>query len=236
MPVATFINMLTVLIGGTIGLMLGNRFPENIRKVTFQAIGLFVLVIGINMAMKTQEPLIMVFSLILGGMLGEVLQLERRTNHLGNWLKTKLKSKNDRFAEGLTTTFILFCIGSMTIVGAIDEGLRGAEGRTLLLAKAVMDGFTAIALATIYGTSVLVSVIPMLIFQGGITLLAYRAQHLFSEQIVDEMGAIGGILILAIGLNILEIKQIRVLNFIPALLIVVLLVLLKPHLEGIFPF
>lgn len=233
MPVGTFINMLAVLIGGTIGLLLGNRFPENIRKVTFQAIGLFVLVIGMSMALKVQEPLIMVFSLILGGMLGEFLQLDTRTNNLGNWLKTKLKSNNDRFAEGLTTTFILFCIGSMTIVGAIDEGLRGADGRTLLLTKSVMDGFTAIALATIYGTSVLTSVIPMLIFQGGITVLAYQAQHLFSTQIVDEMGAIGGVLILGIGLNVLEIKQVKVLNFTPALIIVVILVLLKPYLVGL---
>lgn len=232
MPIATFVNMFAVLLGGVIGLLLGNRFPENIKRVTFQAIGLFVLLIGMQMALKTSEQLIMVFSLIIGGMLGEICKLEARTNKLGDWLRVKLKSKNDRFAEGLTTTFLLFCVGSMTIVGAIEEGML--EKRTLLLTKSVMDGFTAIALATIYGTSVLVSVIPMLVFQGGITVLAFRAQHLFTETIINEIGAVGGILILGIGLNLLEIKKIKVLNFLPALFMVVLLIMIKPFLENLF--
>ncbi len=221
MPVATFINMFAVLLGGTIGLLLGKRFPENIKKITFQAIGLFSLVLGMMMALKTKEPLFMVFSLIIGGILGEFLKIETRSNQLGEWVRQKTKSKNERFAEGLTTTFLIFCVGSMTILGAIQEGLTGE--RELILTKSVMDGFTAIALATIYGSSVLFSVIPMLIFQGGITVLAFQAQNLFNEASIAEMGAVGGVMIVGIGISILEIKSIKVINLLPALFVSVLL-------------
>ena len=234
MPIATFINMLAVLIGGTIGLLLGNRFPENFKKITFQGIGLFTLVIGMDMALKVNEPLLMVFSLILGGMIGEATQLEKRTDRLGTWLKNKIKSTNERFAEGLTTTFLLFCVGSMTIVGAIKEGLEGDQN--LLLTKSVMDGFTAIALATVYGTSVLFSVIPMLIFQGGITVLAFQAKALFSTALIEDLGAVGGVLILGIGLNVLEIKKINVLNLLPALVMIILLIQVKPYIVTWFSF
>jgi hypothetical protein len=222
MPIATFINMLAVLLGGSIGLLLGARFPERIKQIVFQGIGLATLVIGMRMSFGGKELLLMIFALILGGILGEWLQLDERTQQLGEWLRKRLKSGNERFAEGLTTTFLIFCVGSMTIVGAINEGISG--DRTLLLTKSVMDGFTAIALATIYGSSVLFSVVPMLIFQGGITLLAYRAQYLFNEALIAEMGAVGGVLIIGIGINILGIKQIKVLNLLPALLFMVLLV------------
>ena len=234
MPVGTFINMFAVLLGGSIGLLLGNRFPERIKQVTFQAIGLFTIVLGVNMASQAAEFLIMVLSLIIGGVIGEVSQLEKRTDGIGNWVKRNFKSNNERFAEGLTTTFLLFCVGSMTILGAIEEGLY--EKRTLLLTKSVMDGFTAVALATIYGSSVLVSVIPMLIFQGGITILAAQAQSVFSQDIISEVAATGGVLILGIGLNLLDIKRIKVLNFLPALFVVVILLLIKPYLADILPF
>ena len=231
MPIATFINMLAVLIGGSIGLLLGNRFPEHIKKITFQAIGLFSILLGIKMGLDTQQPLIMVFSLIIGGILGELSKIETKTNQLGDWVRKKVKSDNDKFAEGLTTTFLIFCVGSMTILGAIEEGLNG--NRELILTKSVMDGFTAIALATIYGSSVIFSVIPMLIFQGGITILAAQAQHIFNPIITNEMGAVGGVMIIGIGINILEIQKIKVINLLPAILVVVLLMFLQLYLPSL---
>lgn len=240
MPIATFVNMLTVLIGGTIGLWLGDRFPENIKKITFQAIGLFTFVLGIQMALSMVDgkislgnnQLLVVFSLIIGGVIGELTKLETKTNHLGEWIKNRVKSRNDRFAEGLITTFLLFCIGAMTITGAINEGL--GQGNDLLLTKSVLDGFTAIALATIYGKSVLFSVIPMLVFQGGITVLASQAKSFLTTEMQQNLVAVGGILILGIALNILEIKQIKVLNLLPALVMIILLTLFAPHLVELF--
>ncbi len=228
MPYATFINALAVLLGGTLGLLLGQRFPEKIKSITFQAIGLFTLVLGMNMALKGEEMLFMVFSLILGGITGEGLKLEARTNSLGNKLREYINIKNERFSEGLTTSFLIFCVGSMTILGAIEEGIN--RDPTLILTKSVLDGFTAIALAAVYGSGVLFVVIPLIIFQGGITVMAAQAQHLFQPYLIQEMGAVGGVMIVGLGLNLLEIKKIQILNLLPALLYIVLMLLLKPYL------
>lgn len=227
MPIATFINMLAVLLGGSLGLLLGKRFPDNIKNITFHAIGLFTLLLGVKMALVGQEMLLMIFSLILGGIAGELLQLDKKTNALGDWLKGKIKTKNDRFSEGLTTTFLIFCVGSMTVLGAIEEGIN--DNRTLILTKSVLDGFTAIALATVYGNSVLFSVIPMLFFQGGLTVMAAQAQYIFDDYIVQEMGAVGGLMIIGIGINLLELKSIKVLNLLPSLLVMVLFLISRPY-------
>ena len=169
LPLATIINVCTILIGGSIGLLFKSRIPEHIKTIVFQAIGLGVIVIGLSMALKSENFIILIFSLILGGVIGELCQLQERSEQLAKKLGSKQKNSS-LFAEGLVTTFVLFCVGSMTILGAIDEGLR--SDRSLLLTKAVLDGFTSIALASYYGRSVLFSVIPLFIFQAGITWLA----------------------------------------------------------------
>jgi hypothetical protein len=225
-PYGTFVNMLAVLLGGGLGLMLGQRFPESIKRITFHAIGLATLAIGAKMALAGQELILLIFSLIVGGIVGELLALDAKTAQLGEWLKHRLRMGHERFSEGLTTTFLIFCVGSMTMLGAIEEGLGNTP--TLLFTKSVLDGFTAIALATIYGSSVLFSVLPMLLFQGGLTLLAAQAQQVFDPYVVQEMGAVGGVMILGIGLNILEIKSIKVINLLPALGAIVLFLMLKP--------
>lgn len=234
MPYATFVNAIAVLLGGILGLLLGQRFPDKIKTITFQAIGLFTLLLGMNMALQGKEMILMIFSLILGGILGEILHLESNVNALGEWLRKKVRIKNERFSEGLTTSFLIFCVGSMTILGAIEEGIN--QNMTLILTKSVLDGFTAIALATVYGSGVLFVVIPLVIFQGGITVLASQAQAIFSPYIIQEMGAVGGVLILGLGLSLLEVKQIRVLNLLPALLFIVLFTLLKPFVVAYIPF
>jgi uncharacterized membrane protein YqgA involved in biofilm formation len=214
-PFATLVNVLAVLVGGTIGLLLREKFPENIKQAIFNAIGLGTLVIGFKMALQTEELLILIFSLIIGGIIGEATQLQARSEKFaGRFSKS---TTNNKFAEGLVTTFILFCVGSMTILGAMDEGMRG--DRTLLLTKSVLDGFTAIALASYYGKSVLYSVIPLFIFQAGLTILASMVGSFIDPIYITQIAAVGGVLIIGIGINMLEIKSIKVLNLLPALVI-----------------
>jgi len=221
MPIGTFVNVFTVLLGSTLGRVLRNRFPEKIKKITFQGLGLISIVLGIQMALKVENWLVVIFSLLLGGILGEAISLEKRLEQSADFLKKKIGSKEERFVEGLITSFILFCVGSVTIVGAIQEGLTG--DRTLILTKAVLDGFSSIALASVYGAGVTFSVIPLLIFQGGLTLLAFQLQGFLSERMVNEISAVGGILIVGLGINLLEIRQIAVNNMLPALIFVLIL-------------
>lgn len=220
-PTGTIINIATVLIGGTLGLLLRRSFPEKIRTIVFQGLGLCTLLIGMQMALQVKDPLILIFSILLGGILGELIQLDRKIEQLSNTFKAKLKFKDQGFTEGLVTAFLIFCIGSMTIVGALNEGISG--DRSLLLTKSMLDGFTAIALASTFGVGVLFSVIPMLIFQGGLTVFASQFQELFSPILLAQLTATGGVLILGIGLNLLEIKDIKVINLLPALAVVVVL-------------
>lgn len=217
----TLVNAAAVIAGSLLGLLFHRRFPEKIRSIVFQGIGLTTLLIGMQMALKIDNLLILIFSILIGGMIGESLNLETQVNRLGERLKHQVHSRDDRFIDGLVTAFLIFCIGSMTIVGSLDEGLRGDH--SLLLAKSILDGFTSIALASTYGIGVLMSVIPLLVFQGGITALAVIAQPLFTPTLINQLTSIGGILILGLGLNLLEIKKIRIINLLPALVIGILL-------------
>jgi uncharacterized protein len=219
--IGTFVNVGAVIAGSTLGLLIHSRLPQKITSITFQGIGLFTLFIGVTMAMKTQNPLIMIFSIVLGGIAGEALNISNYLERFGEALKTKVKSKNERFTEGLLSAFLLFCMGAMTILGAIEEGL--GEPPNLLLAKSVLDGFASIALSTTFGLGVMFSVIPLLIYQGGLTLFASLLQNVLSEIVVAEVSAVGGLLLIGLGLNILEIKEIRLLNMLPALLIAAVL-------------
>lgn len=223
MPIATFVNMLAVISGGILGLILRNRLSENIKKITFQSLGLVTIIIGLQMALKVNNILLMIFSLIIGGIIGELLRLDKRFEQAGEFIKRTIKSKDERFVEGLTTAFLLFCIGSVTIVGAIEEGLKG--DRTLLFTKSVLDGFASIALTAVYGVGVMFSIIPMLVFQGGMTILAFYLKDVLSDVVIQEMSAVGGVLILGLGISLLEIKEIKVNNMLPALLLIVILVL-----------
>ncbi|NJK83089.1 MAG: DUF554 domain-containing protein [Saprospiraceae bacterium] len=182
LPVGTFINVASVIVGGTLGLQLGNALEQNMQHIIFQAVGLSVLLIGIQMSLSVPEGyfLLLVFSLLLGGMFGEWLQVKQQFQHLGDTLQSVFHVEQGSFTEGMITAFLVYCIGSMTIVGAIEEGIYGK--RTLLLIKSLLDGVGAIAFAATYGVGVLFSVIPMLVFQGGLTLLAYPLQSFFNEK------------------------------------------------------
>lgn len=219
--IGTLVNAGAVIVGGTIGILFNKNMPERFKTIYFQAVGLFTIAMGIIMVYNMQNILLVVSSIALGALLGEWLNIETGADRLANFLKMKLKIGNDRFSEGLVTAFLLFCIGAMTIVGAIDEGTgRSSE---VLMTKSLMDGFSAVLLASAFGVGVVFSAIPLLIFQGGITLLAMSASAFFTPEIIQGLTSVGGILLIGLGINILEIKKLRIMNMLPALLIVVLL-------------
>lgn len=224
MPIGTIVNTIAVVFGSLLGLLLHKNLPEKIKAIVFQGIGLCTLVIGMQMALKVENLLVLIFSVLIGGVIGEAVKLDLRFENLSDFLKNKIKSKNEKFTEGLITSFLIFCIGSMTIIGAINEGIKG--DRTLLFTKSILDGFTSIALASTYGVGVLFSAVPLFIFQSSLTMLAVQFQNFFSTIIINQLTAAGGVLILGIGLNLLDIKKIKVTNLLPALIVVILLTLI----------
>ena len=222
--IGTLVNAGAVIAGGIIGMLLNKSLHDRYKTIYFQAVGLFTMAIGISMVYNMQHILIVVGSLAVGSLLGEWMNLEKGAERVSLYLKTKFRIGNDCFSEGLITAFLLYCIGSMTILGAIQEGTGGSSD--LLLTKSLMDGFSSILLASAFGVGVIASTIPLLIFQGGLTLLAMYASSFFSPQIIQGLTSVGGILLIGLGINILEIKKLRIMNMLPALLVVVLLLYL----------
>jgi len=222
----TLVNVAAVITGSLIGLLFKSRLPERFIKIFFQVIGLFTLYLGFSMAMKSTHVLQMVFSLIIGSVIGESLHLDRGLEKLADKIKKRFKSSHERFSDGLLTAFLLYCMGSLTILGAIEEGMTGNPH--LLYVKSLMDGVSSIALASGLGIGVLFSAIPLLIYQGGITLLAIWLGNFFPAVMITELSAVGGILLLGLGIDILGIKKIKVINMLPALVIIIVLIWLFP--------
>lgn len=221
LPVGTLINTAAVIVGSAVGLFFNKAIPEKVKSIFFQATGLTTILIGLQMGLKVENLLVMIFSLIIGGAIGELINLETLIEKGANKLKALVRSDNTKFTDGLMTAFLIFCIGSMTIVGSLNEGISG--DRSLLLTKSMLDGFTSIALASTYGVGVLFSALPLFIFQIAITLSASSLQPFLSSYVITQIIATGGLLIVGIGINLLELKRIRVINFLPALFVVTIL-------------
>ncbi len=218
----TIVNVAAVVAGTAIGVVIQSKLPKKVLEIIFQVIGLFTLLLGMMMALKMQHFLIGIGSLVVGSIIGEIIGLERYMNRFSEWVKAKVKLKNEKFSDGLITAFLLYCMGSLTILGAIEEGISG--NTDLLMMKSLMDGVSSVALASALGVGVGFSAIPLLIYQGGLTLLAGSVGSFFTESIVNELSAVGGVLLIGLGINILEIKKLRILNMIPSLVIVVILI------------
>lgn len=231
-PIATFVNMLTVAVGSILGLLLQSVFNEDIQSIVFQAVGLGTILIGLKMALRLPDGymLIFIFAMILGGIIGELLGLAEWMSGLSDQLKSFVGASDSSFTEGLITAFLLFCIGSMTIVGALEEGL--SKNRSLIYVKSTLDGFTAIALTASFGIGVLFSIIPMLIFQGGITVLAVKLKPIFDQNTLDLVSAVGGILIIGISINMLQLGEITLENLLPAILVAIIFSKLYQGLKG----
>jgi uncharacterized membrane protein YqgA involved in biofilm formation len=207
-----------VIAGSTVGTFLRSRFPDRVRQMVMWGVGLVSLVIGLQMSLTTNNILVVLGSLLTGGIIGELLRLEENLNKLGDTFQAKLSGKKDSmFSKGFVTASLLFCVGPMTILGSIQDGLSGDY--TLLATKSILDGFASLALAASMGWGVLFAALTVLVYQGGLTLGAGLAKTLLTEPMVAEMSATGGTLILAIGLNLLDLIAIRVANFLPAMVI-----------------
>ncbi|MCF8361081.1 MAG: DUF554 domain-containing protein [Prolixibacteraceae bacterium] len=217
----TIINIGTIIIGSVAGYVFNSRLPKKILNRVFQGIGLFTIYIGFDMAMNTTNFIILVFSMILGSATGEWIDIEKYINRFSEWIKRKIKSDNESFSEGMITAFLLFCMGSMTILGAFEEGTKGNSD--LLIAKSLMDGFGSLALASALGIGVMFSIIPLFIFQGGLTLLSFWLGSLMPETVINEMTAVGGLMLIGLGFSIMDIKKIKVINMLPALVFSIIL-------------
>ncbi len=213
------VNVIAIFLGCSIGFILKSKFPEKIGKIVIQALGLASLLIGIQMALKTNNILLLIFSLVIGGIIGEIIGIEEGLERFGKRIKLKLKSNttSERFVEGFVTASLLYCVGSMAIMGALKEGISGNPD--ILYTKSLLDGLTSIAFTTAMGIGVLFSVIPVFLYQGGITMLARLIKDFLSPEVINEMTAVGGILILGIGFELLKIKKIKIGNLLPAILI-----------------
>ncbi len=229
----TLINVIAILVGGAVGTLLGSRLPDRIRQTVMAGMGLFVLAIGLQMFLKTANSLVVLASLVIGIILGEWWQIEDGIRWLGRTIERRVMPQNgsevehqvrqERFVRGFFTASLLFCVGPIAILGSIQDGLTG--NYQLLAVKSVLDGFASVAFASSLGVGVLFSALPILFYQGGISLAATQIQPFFSNPMMIEMTATGGVLLMAIAISsLMEIKPIRAGNLLPALLIAPLLV------------
>ncbi|MGQ9778917.1 MAG: DUF554 domain-containing protein [Bacillota bacterium] len=220
----TIVNTLAILLGGTLGVLLRRGLSERFKAIIMQAIPLGVLFIGLSMALggllsPKAEPLLFIISLVLGGIAGEALRLEEHLERLGARLQARFARSEEggRFAEGFVSASLLFCVGAMAIVGSIQDGIKGDP--RVLFAKSLLDGVTSLIMASSLGPGVLFSAFAVLLYQGTITLLAMASSVGINQDLLREMSIVGGILIFAIGLDMLAIKKIKVGNLLPAIFV-----------------
>lgn len=227
--IGTVVNILAIIVGSLIGIFFNKRLPDRFINIFFHVIGLFTLFLGISLALETNHLLHMIMALILGALIGEALQLQKGAERLSDFLKTRLNIGSEKFTEGLLTAFLLYCMGSLTILGAIEEGMGGSP--KLLFVKSLMDGVSSIALASGLGIGVIFSVIPLFLYQGGLTFFASLFGDFFPQIMINEMSAVGGILLIGLSIDILNIRKIKVMNMLPALVVIIILLWLFPEIS-----
>ena len=221
----TLINIAAVLVGGTLGTLLGSVLPARFQEIVLQALGLATLLFGTQMALKTANLLYPLLGILFGSLAGEALNVERTLNHVGHVVERQLAGRGGSVAQGFVTASLVFCVGPITIVGALNNGLTGDI--RLLEFKSVLDGFAAFGFAASFGPGVLLSTVTLLFYQGGISvaagaLNALLFSHLSKAQfasVFNEMTAVGGLMVLAVGLRLLKIAELRVGNFLPAIVV-----------------
>lgn len=235
--IGTIVNAGVVIAGGIVGVLLKSGIPERYKKTVIQGIALSVIFIGISGIIKEmltvingnkldrQFILLMIFSLVIGGLVGEFLNIEKKLENVGMWFQSRIPAKGGSFSEGFVTASLLFCVGAMAVVGSLEDGLMGNS--STLFAKSILDGVTSVIFAATLGIGVAFSAIPILLYQGSITLLARFIEPWLNDTVISQMSLVGGILIFAIGINLLEIKKINVGNLLPAIFVPVVYYLLK---------
>jgi uncharacterized protein len=216
-------NAAAIIVCGIIGSFLKKGMPKRFGDLVIAALGFFTLMLGVSFAMKLEHPLVVIFSLVIGAGLGEWIDIEKRMDNFGNKVQDRLKGFKGNFSQGFVTASLLFCVGSMAIMGSLQSGL--ANNHDTLYTKAVMDGVISVVFASTMGIGVAASALPVFIYQGAITLLAAFLQPYLSAAVVLEMTAVGGILLVGVGFNILEIKRVKVGNLIPAIFLPIIIMM-----------
>lgn len=214
----TLVNISAVVLGCLAGRWAGGYLSTRMRQTLMIGLGLAVLLIGLQLALKSNQIMIVIGSLIFGGLIGEGLGIEKRLEAFGERLQRRFSGMG-KVSEGFVTASLLYCIGAMAIMGALQDGMGGKP--TILYAKAALDGVASIALTSTLGIGVIFSVIPLLLYQGGITLVAGQASFILTEPVVNEMNAVGGLLIVAIAIDLLGIKRLPVGNLLPAVFVAI---------------
>ncbi|MFQ5979815.1 MAG: DUF554 domain-containing protein [Candidatus Heimdallarchaeota archaeon] len=227
--IGNIVNFLAIIVGSVLGLLVGDRFSEKAKETGLQGMGLVVIVLGIAMAIETEYFLIMILSIAFGGVIGEILDIEGKTEQLGEIIQKQIGRDEDesRFVQGFVTATILFCTGPLAIIGGIEDGLGDPE---VLLNKAALDGFASIALASTLGIGVIFSSIIVFVYQGFFVVLASQLEPFMSDELIREIGAVGGVMILGIGVNLSKVGSVRVSNLIPAFLVLLILLPFAPFL------
>lgn len=240
--IGTIINVIAILVGGALGLLFGARLPERLKDTVIAGLGLFTAAIGIQMFLETENPLIVLGALLIGALLGEWWRIEDGLQALGRILETRFSPRPETatdsqsdpkgdFLRGFLTASLLFCVGPIAILGSIQDGLTGDY--ELLVVKSVLDGFGSLAFASTFGVGVLFSSLVLLVYQGGISLLAGQLNALVTAPMLNEMTAAGGVILIGLAISgILEIKKIRMGNFLPALVVAPLIVWILSLLGG----
>ena len=234
--IATFVNMGTVLVGSLLGILLKNRLKESLQSALMKALALCTVVIGVSSAIQTQELLCVIISMVIGTLLGELLHIDDGIEHAGDAIKKKLVrgGGNSRFTEGFVSACILFCIGSMTIVGSLEAGI--SHNYSIIFAKSALDFVSSMAFAAAMGFGVTCSVLFILVFQGGLTLLAALVGPALSTQVVTEMSAVGGTILAGMAVNMLGLgkERIKVANMLPAIFVPIAYFPVAAWITGLF--
>lgn len=216
-------NAAAIVLGGTIGSFMKKGLPKKYGNSIMDAIALFTFGIGMMFFLKSKEIMVVVISLILGTLLGEWIDIEKKLENLGNSIQNLMKSTNDNFSQGFVTSSLIFCVGSMAIMGAMQSGLAG--NHEVLYAKAALDTMSSLIFASAMGIGVIFSSISVLIYEGGLSLVAAAVAPYLNNAVVDEMTAVGGILLMGLSLSLLDIKKIKSGNMLPAIFLPIIIML-----------
>ena len=213
----TIVNSIAIILGALLGIIIKKGMKEKYKSTVMDGIGLSVVIIGIMGGIESNNIILIIASIVVGSIVGEMIDIDSKLENLGQNMERKFGKGDSNFSKGFVTASLVYCIGAMAIVGALESGLTG--NHETLFAKSILDGITAIIFSSTFGIGVAFAAIPVFIYQGIITLLANSAKDLLTTNVINEMSAVGGILILAIGINILGIKKIKVANMLPSIII-----------------
>ncbi|MBN1573248.1 MAG: DUF554 domain-containing protein [Deltaproteobacteria bacterium] len=242
----TIVNVIAVVFGSLVGIFFSWFVTPKIRRILIQGLGLAVILIGVSMAIKTNNVLIVAGSMILGGVLGEVIDIEAVLDRFGEWLKSKFRSGSGTFVTGFVTASLVYCVGAMAVVGSLEEGINGDA--SILYTKSLLDGVASVAFASTLGIGVIFSIIPVFIYQGALTVMGIYLKNILTDPVIAELTSTGGLLILGIGLNLIfggiddageneaavspQRVKIKVGNLLPALIFAVIISFLAEHFSG----